>query len=319
MLAASLAVVRHAEYLAHHIGEPFGTLILTLSVTTIEVASISAVTLNGEHNPTLARGTLFAVIMIILNGMVGFSLLLGGWRHREQHYNLQGANAYLSVIVPVSVMSLVMPNFTRTTPGPTLSFDQQIFLIVMALALYGAFLAIQTGRHREYFRAKVADVVELESPAAAPAGDLPRAVCLLVAYLASVIYMAELLAHPIEYLLVTLHAPAALGGVIIAVLVATPEAVSAVQAALANQLQRSVNICLGSVLSTIGLTIPAILLIAHFTGQHLDLGLQHTDIVMLLLTLFSSAVTFASGRTNVLQGAVHLLLFVAYILLIFQD
>jgi Ca2+:H+ antiporter len=319
MLWSSLSVVRHAEDLARRLGEPYGTLLLTLSVTAIEVASISAVMVHGENNPVLVRDTLFAVIMIILNGMVGFSLLLGGWRHREQHYNLQGANAYLSVIIPLAVMSLIMPDFTLTTPGPTLSADQQLFLVVMALGLYGAFLGIQTGRHREYFSVEADGAGEADKAAGVPAPALPRSIALLVAYLVTVIYMAELLAHPIDYLIETLRAPAALGGVIIAVLVATPEALGAVRAAIANQLQRSVNIFLGSVLSTIGLTIPAMLIIGHFTGRHFDLGLQHTDIVMLLLTLFSSAVTFASGRTNVLQGAVHLLLFTAYVLLIFQD
>jgi Ca2+:H+ antiporter len=319
MLWSSLSVVRHAEDIARRLGEPYGTLLLTLSVTAIEVASISAVMVHGENNPVLVRDTLFAVIMIILNGMVGFSLLFGGWRHREQHYNLQGANAYLSVIIPLAVMSLIMPDFTLTTPGPTLSADQQLFLIVMAVGLYGAFLGIQTGRHRDYFSAETDAAGETGVPATIPAPALPRSIVLLVAYLACVIYMAELLAHPIDYLIETLRAPAALGGVIIAVLVATPEALGAVRAAIGNQLQRSVNIFLGSVLSTIGLTIPAMLIIGHFTGRHFDLGLQHTDIVMLLLTLFSSAVTFASGRTNVLQGAVHVLLFTAYILLIFQD
>ena len=319
MLWSSLSVVRHAEDLARRLGEPYGTLLLTLSVTAIEVASISAVMVHGENNPVLVRDTLFAVIMIILNGMVGFSLLFGGWRHREQHYNLQGANAYLSVIIPLAVMSLIMPDFTLTTPGPTLSSDQQLFLIVMAVGLYGAFLGIQTGRHRDYFSAESDAAGKAGGPASIHLPALPRSIALLVAYLASVIYMAELLAHPIDYLIETLHAPAALGGVIIAVLVATPEALGAIRAAIGNQLQRSVNIFLGSVLSTIGLTIPAMLIIGHFTGRHFDLGLQHTDIVMLLLTLFSSAVTFASGRTNVLQGAVHVLLFTAYVLLIFQD
>lgn len=330
MLWASLSVVRHAEELAHRLGEPYGTLLLTLSVTAIEVASIAAVMMHGENNPVLVRDTLFAVIMIILNGMVGFSLLFGGWRHREQNYNLQGANAYLSVIIPLAVMSLILPDFTRTTPGPTFSFHQQMFLIVMVLGLYGAFLALQTGRHRDYFSAETLGAGKFHgsrkspgarAPAAAggPAPAIPRTAILLVAYLAAVIYMAELLANPIDYLIETLRAPAALGGVIIAVLVATPEALGAIRAAMDNQLQRSMNIFLGSVLSTIGLSIPAMLLIGHFNGRQFDLGLQHTDIVMLLVTLFSSAVTFASGRTNVLQGAVHLLLFMAYILLIFQN
>src|SRR5271154_1305291 len=150
VLGSALSVVRHADHLAHRLGEPYGTLILTLSVTSIEVMSIAAVMMHGD-NPALARDTLFSVIMIILNGMVGLSLLIGAWRHREQYYNLQGANTYLGVIIPLVVLSLIMPSFTTTTPGPTLAFEQSIFLIAASLGLYGAFLAMQTGRHRGYF------------------------------------------------------------------------------------------------------------------------------------------------------------------------
>ncbi|HUO44681.1 MAG TPA: ionic transporter y4hA [Burkholderiales bacterium] len=315
MLGSALAVVRHAERLAERLGEPYGTLILTLSVTFIEVVSISAVMLHGENNPTLARDTLFAVVMIILNGMVGVSLLVGGWRHREQHYNLQGANTYLSVIIPLAVLSLILPDYTTTTAGPTLSFLQEMFLVLMSVGLYCAFLAIQTGRHRAYF---IAEEEKADPPAPqSPSSPLLSAI-LLAAYMAPVVFLAEQLAQPIDYLLETLRAPAALGGVVIAVLVATPEALGAVRAATANHLQRSINIFLGSVLSTIGLTVPAMIAISHLTGHSISLGLQNADFVMLLLTLAVSVVTFASGRTNVLQGAVHLLLFAAYLLLIFQ-
>jgi Ca2+:H+ antiporter len=319
VLGSALCVVRHAERLAVRLGEPYGTLILTLSITFIEVMSISAVMLHGENNPTLARDTVFAVVMIVLNGMVGLSLLLGGWRHREQHYNLQGANAYLGVIIPLVVLSLLLPDYTQTTPGPTLSLAQEAFLVLVAVGLYAAFLAIQTGRHSGYFRE------EDEAAAvghAAQAGEAPpplaRHAALLVAYLVPVVFLAEQLAHPVDYLIETLRAPAPLGGVIVAVLVATPEAVGAARAALANHMQRSVNIFLGSVLSTIGLTVPAMVLIGHAIGRDVVLGVEHTDLVMLLLTLAVSVVTFASGHTNVVQGAVHLVLFAAYLLLIVQ-
>jgi Ca2+:H+ antiporter len=215
------------------------------------------------------------------------------------------------------VLSLILPDFTRTTPGPTLSGVQQAFLVIIALGLYGAFLAIQTGRHRVYFGAEISQSAELK--AAAKPRSVYRSAVLLVAYLVLIIYLAELLATPIDYLTETLHLPDALGAVIIAALVATPEALSAIRAALANQLQRAMNIFLGSVLATISLTIPAMLIVGHFSGRHFVLGLEHTDIVMLLLTLFSCGITFGSGRTNVLQGAVHLLLFAVYVLLIFQD
>jgi Ca2+:H+ antiporter len=317
VLGSALCVVRHADHLAVRLGEPYGTLILTLSITFIEVMSISAVMMHGENNPTLTRDTLLAVVMIILNGMVGLCLLLGGWRHSEQHYNLQGANAYLGVIIPLIVLSLILPDFTQTTPGPTLSFAQQIFLVLVAVGLYVAFLAIQIGRHRNYFME--ADDAFSHASLKMPPSPLAFHAALLVAYLAPVVFLAEQLAHPVDYLIETLQAPAPLGGLIVAVLVATPEAVGAVRAAMANHLQRSVNIFLGSVLSTIGLTVPAMVLISHMIGRDIVLGIEHADLVMLLLTLAVSIVTFASGRTNVIQGAVHLILFAAYLLLIVQS
>lgn len=320
-LWSALAVVRHADCLAIKLGEPFGTLILTLSAITIEVIMISAMMLHGENNPTLARDTMFSVIMILLNGMVGLSLLLGGLRHREQQYNLQGANAYLSVILPLAVLGLILPNFTISTADPTLSATQEKFLVVLSIGLYGIFLAIQTTRHRSFF-------VAPEQP---PAGidrhhdhdlevrSVPFHALLLLAYLFPLTLLAEKLAVPVEYGIDIMGMPQALGGVAVAVLITTPEAISAVRAALANQMQRAMNIFLGSVLSTISLTIPAVLVISLLTGRPILLGLEHSDFIMLLLTLAVSIVTFASGRTNLLQGAVHLLLFLAYLMLIFEN
>ncbi len=318
VLGSALAVARHADRLAARLGEPYGTLILTLCVTSIEVVSISAVILHGANNPTLVRDTLFAVVMIILNGMVGLSLLLGGWRYGEQQYNLQGANAYLGVIIPLAVLSLILPNYTQTTAGPTVSGAQKIFLVVISVGLYVAFLAIQTYRHRDYFATDDASAAGRREKPESDSLPLAWRVTLLAAYLLPVVFLADQLAQPIDYVVETLRAPVALGGVAIAVLVATPEAIGATRAATANQLQRSVNIFLGSVLSTIGLTIPAMIIIGHVTGREIILGLQHTDFIMLLLTLAVCVVTFASGRTHVLQGAVHLILFAAYLLLIFQ-
>jgi Ca2+:H+ antiporter len=318
VLGSALSVVRHADRLAEILGEPYGTLVLTLAVTAIEAMSISAVMLHGANNPTLVRDTLFAVVMIILGGMVGGSLLMGGWRHKEQHYNLQGANAYLSVIIPLAVLTLSLPNFTVTTPGPTLSTAQQVFLVVISAGLYIAFLAIQTGRHRGYFTLDEESAPPRRRRTRAAAGSLVRHAGLLIAYMLPVPFLAEQLAHPIDYFIETLQAPTALGGVIIAVLVATPEAIGAVRAAMANRLQRSINIFLGSVLSTIGLTVPVMLVVSHFTRHEIYLGLSGANDLLLVLTLAVSVVTFASGRTNILQGAVHVMLFAAFIMLIFQ-
>ena len=316
VMGSALNVVRHADHVSQVLGEPYGTLVLTLSVTAIEVLSISAVMLHGENNPTLVRDTLFAIIMIILGGMVGVSLLAGGWRHREQHYNLQGANAYLSVIIPLALLTLSLPNFTVTTSGPTLSIAQQSFLVVMSLGLYIAFLAIQTGRHRGYF---ILDEDEQETAGPLKAkGPLAKHAVLLIVYILPVVFLAEQLAHPIDYLIETLKVPEPLGGVIIAMLVATPEAIGATRAALVNSVQRSINIFLGSVLSTIGLTVPIMLVISYWTAHEVYLGLVSANNLLLAVTLVVSVVTFASGRTNILQGAVHVMLFAAFIMLIFQ-
>jgi Ca2+:H+ antiporter len=287
-------------------------------VVAVEVVSISAITLQGHGDPTLARDTLFAVVMIFLNGMVGLALLVGAWRHHEQEHNLQGANAYLGLILPLAVLSLILPNFTQTTPGPVISFGQSAFLIVMAAGLYLGFLALQTGRHRGYFMLSDVD----EAPHAAPAGEAPpslgRHALFLALYMAPVVFLAEQLGQPLDRLIQTAGAPGELGGLVIAALVATPEAIGAVRAAFGDHLQRAVNIVLGSTLATIGLTVPAVLVIGLVTGRSVVLGLDHTDFVLLLLTLAVSVVTFASGRTNVMQGAVHLLLFAAYLLLMFE-
>jgi Ca2+:H+ antiporter len=317
VLVSALSVVRHADHIAEILGEPYGTLVLTLSVTAIEVMSISAVMLHGDNNPTLVRDTLFAIVMIILGGMVGTSLLLGGLRHREQHYNLQGANAYLSVIIPLTVFSLILPNFTVTTPGPTLSLPQQLFLFVMSLGLYAAFLAIQTGRHRGYF---LSDGSDETKPAALPKArrSLAWHTIMLLVYIGPIVFLAEQLAVPIDYLIETVKAPTALGGIIIALLVATSEVIGAARSALANRLQRSINISLGSVLATIGLTVPTMLAVSYVTKQEIYLGLTSANQFLLMVTLAVSIVTFASGRTNVLQGAVHVVLFAAFVLLIFQ-
>jgi Ca2+:H+ antiporter len=313
-----LSVMRHADHLAIILGEPYGTLILTLAVTLIEVISISSLVMDGAHDPALVRDTIFAVIMILLNGMVGLSLLLGGWRHLEQQLNLLGANTYLGVIIPLTVFSLILPNYTSTTPGPTLAAAQEVFVAVVSLGLYAVFLAVQTVRHRAYFiPGDTDDSSDHEVPKGSRHHSLLHA-ALIVAYMVPLAFLAERFAAPMDMLLANLHAPASLGGAVVALLVATPEALSAVRAATANRLQRSMNILLGSVLSTIGLTIPVMIAISQLQRTRLVLGLQPANAVLLVLTLGVSLVTFSSGRTNILQGAIHLVLFGAYIMLGFE-
>jgi Ca2+:H+ antiporter len=324
IMSSAFAVVHHAEGLAVRLGEPLGTLVLTLSVIGIEVMMISAVMLTGEGKAALARDTMFGIVMIVLNGMVGLSLLLGGLRHHEQEYNLQGANSFLSLIVPLTVLGLVLPNFTSASAGPTLSVFQSVFLAIMSIGIYSLFLIIQNWRHREYF-VKPAKALErqAEGSAAGHAADIATNsityhALFLVMYLLPVVVLAEEIALPIDHGIEVLHAPLALGGFLVAALILSPESLSATRAALANDLQRSINILLGSVLASIGLTIPAVLTIGLVTGKTIVLGLEPADSLLLVLTLAVCALTFISNRTNVLSGAVHLLLFLAYVMLIFE-
>ncbi len=318
ILWSAISVVRHADCLAIKFGEPYGTLILTLSAISIEVMMISTAMLHGANNPTLGRDAMFAVVMIALGGLVGLSLLLGGLRYREQHYNLQGVNSYLNVIMALAVLGLVLPTFTTSTRGPTFSTEQEIFLVVVSVSLYAIFLLIQTMRHRQYF-------VESQDVAIKSASahhqlqirSTPYHAVMLIVYLLAVILLAEKFAIPLDNSIEQFGMPQAFGGAIIAALVLAPEGIGAIEAALRNQLQRSVNILLGSVLATIGLTVPAVLTVSLITNRSVILGVQGGNLPLLLLTLAVSVVTFTSGKTNVLQGCIHLLLFAVFVLLIF--
>ncbi|HEY2680878.1 MAG TPA: ionic transporter y4hA [Candidatus Udaeobacter sp.] len=317
ILWSAMCVVRHADCLAIKLGEPFGTLILTLSAISIEVVMISTAMLHGANNPTLGRDAIFAVIMIALGGLVGLSLLLGGLRYREQHYNIQGVNAYINVIMALAVLGLVLPNFTLSTGGPTFSTEQEIFFASVSLLLYAVFLLIQTLRHRGYFL-DVKETATKHSP-----HHLPQVrstgfhAVLLLLYLAGVIFLAEKFAVPLDNSIEQFHMPQAFGGAVIAALVLSPEGLGGIAASLHNQLQRSINILFGSVLATIGLTIPAVLMIGLVTKRPVALGVQGGNLPLLLLTLAVSVVTFTSRKTNVLQGCIHLLLFAVFVLLIF--
>ncbi len=317
VLWSAISVVRHADYLAIKCGEPYGTLILTLAAITIEVMMISATMLHGANNPTLARDMMFAVLMIALNGLIGLSLLLGGLRHREQSYNLKGTNAYLNAIMALSVLGLVLPDFTTSMSGPNLSRVQEIFLAVSSLALYGIFLLIQTLRHSQFFTET--SEIETASHHEAHAGMRSGAyhTVLLFLYLIAVILLAEKFAVPLDNSIERFGMPQAFGGAIVAALVLAPEALSALQAALKNRLQRAVNILHGSVLASIGLTIPAVIAIGLITNRSVSLGLEGGNLPLLLLTLAVSVVTFAGGKTSILQGCIHLLLFFVFLLLIF--
>jgi len=320
ILFSAFAIVRHAEGLATILGEPLGTLVLTLSAIGIEVLMISAVMLASDAKPAIARDTMFSVVMTLLGGMTGVSLLLGGLRHHEQTYNLQGANAYLALIIPLAVLGLVLPTFTTTSAGPTLSAFQSIFLSLMSVGIYGTFLAEQTSRYRKFFIPLEADAErDLDLDGEHEVKSTRHHAIFLVLYILPLVILAKKLAVPLEYGTRVLGAPQALSGFLVGVLILSPEAMSAIKAAQRNQLQRSFNILLGSVLATIGLTIPAVLVIGLLTGKTVYLGLDAVNTILLLLVLAVSAVTLSSGRTNALQGAVHLLIFLAYLMFMFES
>jgi Ca2+:H+ antiporter len=246
ILWSAISVARHADCLAIKLGEPYGTLILTLSAISIEVVMISTAMLHGANNPTLGRDAIFAVIMIALNGLVGLCLLLGGLRYREQHYNLQGVNAYLNVIISLAVLGLILPNFTTSTSGPTFSMEQEIFLAVVSLLLYAIFLFIQTMRHRRYF------MDSSDNAAGTSSAHHPLQMrstrfhaTMLLLYLVAVISLSEKFAIPLDNSIEKFHMPQAFGGAVIAALVLSPEGFGALEASLRNQLQRSINILFG--------------------------------------------------------------------------
>jgi len=321
MLWLSFGVVRHADCLAVILGEPYGTLILTLAVISIEVVMISAVMLVGENVPTLARDTMLSVLMIVINGMLGLTLLVGGLKHHEQDYNLAGARTYLGVIVPLATLGLILPRFTTSAPGGQVSPLMAMFLLIMSAGLYTVFLLIQTRRHSQYFKQPVLNE-EDHSDEHHHEGLVIRStayhVLFLILTMLPIVLLSKSMAKLVDHGIETLSAPHALGGFLVAILVLSPEGMGAVKSALNNQLQRTVNIGLGSALSTIGLTIPAVLIISMVTGRTIELGLDLPEIVLLSLTLVVATINFGSGRTNIMQGAVHLILFFSYVILIFD-
>lgn len=319
LIGAVFAAVHHAEVIAHQVGEPFGTLVLAAAVTVIESALIISIMLSGDGgSPTLARDTLFATVMIVLNGIVGLCVIVGGLRHGQQGFQVQGAAAFLTVLATTATLTMVLPVFTASAGGPVFTPGQLAFVSLAALALYGVFLFVQTVRHRDYFLPAVAagdEDVHARPPGLRAA--LISAV-LLVVGLAAVVLLAKALSYPIENAVRSLGvlSPAAAVGGIVAALVLLPEAVAAVQAARRNRLQTSLNLALGSGLASISLTIPAVAAVSLWLGQPLILGLGPKEIVLLTLTLLVGALTLGGGRTTVLHGAVHLVIFGVFLYLL---
>ncbi len=310
-----LAAVHHAEVIAHKVGEPFGSLVLALAVTVIEVALIvSLMVSGGEATEALARDTIFAAVMIILNGMVGLCLLVGGVRHREQEFGTRGVSSTLAVLAALAVLTLILPNYTTSVAGPYYSAAQLVAVALVSLVLYATFVLVQTVRHRDYFLPKGPAATDTESHAPHPSGRTTAAsALLLLVSLCAVVLLAKGIAPTLESAVAAAGAPKAVVGVIIAALVLLPEGLAAVRAARANRLQSSLNLALGSALASIGLTIPAVAVVSLVLGWNLVLGLDGKSTVLLALSLLVATSSLSTGRTTVLQGAVHLVIFAVYL------
>lgn len=325
ILLLAFRALAHANVLGDRFGEPYGTMLLTFSILSIELSLIIAVMITGKPDPTMARDTMFAGFMLTMNGVVGVVLLAGGLRHREQEFNLEGARAYLGALIPLAVITLILPNFTRAANGK-LTDMQAVSVGIATVLFYAIFLGVQTMRHRDYFisantpNAGVEPAAVAASPpsaadAPAPTGNAHH-LALLLASLILIGLLGRELAGIVDHAIHRLGIPTALGAILIATLTLAPESVSAYRAAMADHLQHSINVFLGGALATIGLTAPCVLLIGLWLDRPIILGLQGTDLVLLVLTLFVSSLTFGGVRTNVLQGAVHLLLFAMYLIMI---
>jgi Ca2+:H+ antiporter len=312
LIATVFAAVHHAEVVAHRVGEPFGTLLLAVAVTVIEVALIVSIMLGAAVDKSgLARDTVFASVMIACNGIVGLCLLSGGVRHHEQGFQLEGASAALAVLVALTTLTLVLPNVTVATPGPVFSTSQLVFAGVISLVLYGSYVFVQTVRHRGYFLPVQAK--SRKAPARPSNRTALISALLLFVALVAVVGLAKVLTPTLEFAVDFLDIPKAVVGVIIALLVLLPEGLAALRAARANQLQTSLNLALGSALASIGLTIPAVAAVSIGLGRPLALGLDVKDETLLAVTLIVGVITLGTGRTTVLQGIVHLVIFATFL------
>ncbi|MCF2517501.1 calcium:proton antiporter [Dyadobacter sp. CY351] len=313
LIGVVLAAVHHAEVIAHRVGEPAGTLVLAIAITIIEVALIVSLMLaGGAETAALARDTVFAAIMIILTGIIGLCLLVGGYRYQEQQFGKFGVSAALVTLTAISVLTLVLPNYTTSVIGPVYNNSQLIFVAIISLVLYGTFVMVQTVRHRAYFLPEID--ANKETPADPPSNQVTLiSTVLLLVCLAAVVLLAKMLAPTIETFVVEMGAPKSLVGVIVAAVILLPEGLAALRAAKKNRLQISLNLALGSALASIGLTIPVVAVVSIFTGLTITLGIDTKSTLLLILSLFTVALSFGTGKTTVMQGVVLLVIFAVYL------
>ena len=326
LVGCVLASVHHAETIAHRVGEPFGTLVLAIAVTVIEVALIvSLMIAGGGKDSGLARDTVFAAVMIILTGMIGGAILIGSYKYREQSFGVAGVSSTLIVLISISVLTLILPNYTLTTPGPAYSESQLVFVAIVTLLLYGTFIFVQNFKHKTDFLDDGGGAPEVGRGEGAAGGEevdhaahptnaqAAGSLALLLVCLCAVVLIAKKLSPSLESGVSAMGAPKSLVGVIIALIVLLPEGLAAFKAAKANKLQKALNLSLGSALASIGLTIPAVAVVSLLTGLPLSLGIDAKSTVLFLLSLLVMAFSLSTGRTTVLQGVVLLILFAVYL------
>lgn len=319
LLAAVFAAVHHAEVLALKLGEPFGSILLAVAVTVIEVALIVSIMVSGaEGSDIVARDTVFAAAMLVLNGVIGLCLVMGGRRHFEQRFQLQGATSALAVLGTLATLTLILPNFTLTAAGPSYSHVQVIVVGAASLALWCGFVFVQTVRHRDYFL-DLPPEADVSTPAEVHIDKPPNGVALislglLLLSLVVVVLLAKTLSYPLDRGIAAAGLPKAFVGVVIAAIVLLPEGIAAAKSAIRNQLQNSINLALGSAIASIGLTIPTVAVVSLVLGKDLVLGISSANMTLLALTLFVSTLTLGTGRTTVLQGQIHLVIFVVFLL-----
>jgi Ca2+:H+ antiporter len=318
LIGSVFAAVDHAEVVARKVGEPYGSILLALAVTAIETSLIVTTMVSGEPGEnSLARDTVFSVVLIVLNGVVGLCVVVGGLRYREQTFRVEGVGAALSVLATLAVLILVLPNFTVAKLGPQYSPIQLAFVGALSLILYVVFVFVQSVRHREYFLPEPENRLggRCEEPAPPSGAATAMSAVLMLASLAAVVLLAETLSGSLAHAIHAAGLPASFLGVVIAALTLLPESVAAVNAAWANRAQTSANLALGSALASIGLTIPIVGAVSLYLSRELTLGLDAEGMTLLLLTLFVSTPTLATGRATILQGAVHLVIFGVFLLL----
>ena len=330
ILAGVFRIAHYADHLAERLGEPYGTLLLTISATLIEVAVMITALTHADGNPTFVRDTITATLFIVLGGMMGLSMIIGGLYHLDQDINTKGANMYLALLIPLALLTLVLPNHTTSTIGPTLAVSQEVFIGIIALALYAVFIFAQTKRHRNYFddpfpfgASASTQIEHVENIAASGIKkniwkEIHSSLFWLIAYLVVVILLIEKLAILISIGFSELGFPRALNGTTVAILVLAPEWLASLYAAKSNHIQRSLNIALGSGLATLSLSVPVMLFWVAYHDFHIELGLQSREIVMLLASLWVAHVSLSTGKSNIMQGSILFILFLSSIFLIFN-